>query len=214
MTTLADLSAAIADDIDATNGEYGSQITSAIQTAIRYCERHLFYFNETRDQTFATVPGQEWYDAAANANIPTLVRLQTAYVIDNGNQITEMVRATPEGLEILSDASSSTGRPTNYVYYGQKIRLYPVPDAGPYTIRLQLGPYRLTPLSQPSDTSAWLDEAYDMVKARAKYILHKDTLKEPALAAEALNDYNDQFAALKAETAKRSGTGCIVPTQF
>lgn len=214
MTTLADITGAIADDIDATNGEYSAQITDAVLAAIRYCERKLFYFNETRDETFTTIQAQDWYTATDNTNIPTLVRLQTAYLIDSGNQITELSRDTPENMEVLADASASSGRPTCFAYYAQKIRLYPVPDAGPYTVRLQLGPYRLTPLASPNDTNAWLTEAYDMVKARAKYILQKDTLKDPALAAEALNDFKDQLGALKAETAQRSGTGYIVPTQF
>lgn len=53
-----------------------------------------------------------------------------------------------------------------------------------------------------------------MVKARAKYILYKDILKDAALAAEALNDYNDQHDALKAETSRRNATGCIRATAF
>lgn len=214
MTTLADLKAAIADEVDDDTGEYGDQITKAIQAAQRYCERSTYYFNETRDQTFVTVSGQQWYGTADNANIPTLVRIQALYSEDSAGQSTEMTREPPEVLESLADSSASRGEPFIWTYFNQKIRLYPIPGATVYTIRMQLGPYRLAALVNGADTNAWLSEAYDMIKARAKYILQKDVLKDAALAAEALNDYNDQESALKAETSARNGIGRIVPTCF
>jgi propanediol dehydratase small subunit len=212
MTTLADLKADIAEDIDDTTSEYLDQTQTAILAAIRYCERETYYFNQTRDETFDTAAAQEWYDETSNANIPTLVKIQRLYITDSG-QITDLVRVTPDELEVLADTTSASGRPTCWAYFGQKIRLYPIPDSA-YTIRMQLGPYRLTPLADDADTNAWLDEAYDMVKARAKYILGKNTLKDANLAAESLADYNDQHSSLKAETAMRQGRGYFTPTAF
>lgn len=216
MPTVADLKAAINSEADLTNGEYSTDINNAISSAIRYCERFSFYFNETRDVTFTTVNGQEWYGAADNANIPTLVRIEAAYCEDANGQRTLMTRRQPEELEEGSIATASNGRPTDWTYFAQQIRLFPIPGADVFTIRLQLSPYRLAPLnpSNDSDTNAWLSEAYDMIKARAKYVLQKDVLKDAALAVEALNDFNDWKSALRAETDKRTGTGFIVPTQF
>lgn len=214
MTTLADLSSAIADDIDDTTGEYGAAITKAIKAAQRYCERTTYYFNETRDVTFVTVNGQEWYGAADNANIPTLIRIEAVYSEDSNGQRLRMIRETPEDIEILADNSATTGEPFSWTYFNQQIRLYPIPDAAVFTIRLQLGLYRLAPLVNGADTNAWLSEAYDLIKARAKYILAKDTLKDASIAMEALNDWRDQDEALSAETASRSGTGMIRATCF
>lgn len=212
MTTLSDLSGAIADDIDDTEGEYASQIVKAVQAAQRYCERENYYFNETRDQTFPTVDGQEWYDAADNANIPTLVHIYALYSEDGNGVRLKLDRVTEEEIERLSDSSASTGEHYCWAYYGQKIRLYPIPGAQVFTIRMQISPYRLDTLSAATDTNAWLNEAYDLMKSRAKYILAKDTLKDAAMAVEALNDYQDQHDALKRETSKRKGTGRIRPT--
>jgi hypothetical protein len=214
MPTLADLIADIADNIDDTTGEYESQTRSAILAAIRYCERYTFYFNETRDVTFPTVNGQEWYTSADNANIPTMVHIQAAFSADSVGRRVELRRSMPADLELLSDNSASRGEPYTYTYFNQKIRLYPIPGTTVYTIRLQLGPYRLATLINDSDTNAWLSEAYDLIKSRAKYILQKDTLKDAALASEALNDYNDQQEALKGETSSRNGRGRIVATCF
>ena len=214
MATYLELRNDIADSIDDTTGEYAEQIQKAILKAIRHCERQNFYFNETRDETFSTVDGQEWYDADDNENIPTLVQIHAVYSEDSAGQRTVLNRATPEAIETLADNSASTGEPYSWTYFAQKIRLYPIPASTVYTIRLQLGPYRLAPLSEDDDTNAWTTEAYDMVFERAKYELAADTLKDRELALAALARYEQQKNALDAETSRRSGTGCIRPTQF
>jgi hypothetical protein len=213
MTTLSDLTADIADDIDDTTNEYGNAILKAVQGAQRDCERFTFYFNETRDKSFSTLAGRGIYTGADLSDIASLVRIQAAFLVDAAGQVTSLSPRSPEELELLSDNSAASSQPTGYTYFDQAIRLYPVPDAA-YTVRLQLGPYRLAPLSQPTDSNAWLEEAYDLLKARAKYRLFKNTLKDANLAAEALNDWNEQFALLKAETSSRNGSGSICPTEF
>lgn len=213
MTTRADLEAEIADDIDDTEGEYAAQIVTAIQAAQRYCERENYYFNETRDETFATVADQEWYGVSDNANIPTLIEIARLLVVDEDGNVEELDRQLPETLEVWA-GNATTGKPTDWTYFGQKIRLFPKPDAADYTIRMQIGPYRLDALSQSTSTNAWLTEAYDLLKARAKYILWKNTLKEAPFAIEALNDFTDQQNQLIKETARRTGTGYVIPSQF
>ena len=212
--TFSTMMGAIADDIDDTVDEYTSQIRDAISASIRYCERDIFYFNETRDVTFPTVDGQEWYDDADNSNIPTLKRIVAVYSEDTSGQRTMLRRMTPEEIETLADNTAASGEPYGFTYFGQRLRLYPIPSATVYTIRLQLGPYKLALLTNINETNAWFTEAYDLIKARAKYILAKDTLKDAPLAVEALNDFNDQYDALKAETSRRNGRGVIQVTCF
>lgn len=214
MATLGALKADIADDIDDTTGEYAGAISKAVSKAIRYCERETYYFNETRDVTFVTVDGQEWYGVADNANIPTLVHIEAVFSEDSAGQRTEILRYRPADIELLSDNSASRGEPYCYTYFGQRIRLYPIPAATVYTIRLQLAPYRLVELADDNDSNVWTTEAYDMIVARAKYNVCKDTLKDPNMAAEALNDYGDQHDVLKRETTGRNASGMIVPTCF
>lgn len=212
--TFSNLVTQIADEIDDTTGEYSGQIQASVLSAIRWCEREVYYFNETRDVTFQTINGQDWYDAADNSNIPTLIRVVEAYCERSDGRRYRMRRVTPEELELLSDNSASTGEPYAWTYFGQRMRIYPIPDAEQYTIRLQLGPYRIAPITGPNDSNVWTLEAFDMVKARAKYLMYKDILKDATLAAEALNDYNDQHNALKAETSRRNGSGVIQVTCF
>lgn len=203
---------AISDDIDDTQGEYIEQIQKAIFAAIRYCERDVYYFNETRDITFQTVSGQEWYGATDNANIASLVRIQDIYLESDAIERRWLNRVHNDEIEILADNSAERGEPYCWTYFSQQIRLYPIPGDAIYTVRLQLGPYRLNQIQSADDTNAWFMEAFDMIKARAKYVLAKDTLKDAAVAAEALNDYSDNQSALKAETSRRSATGRIEVT--
>lgn len=213
-STFSDLVLQIADEIDDTTGEYAGQIQTAVFAAIRFCERDVYYFNETRDVTFTTVQGQDWYAAGANSQIPRLGRIVAAYCERADGERTRLNRETPEALELLTDNSASSGEPYAFTYFGQRLRLYPVPDATVYTIRLQLGPYRLATISNASDSNVWTTEAFDMIKARAKYILQSDILKDDKEAAKSLLDYTAQHDALKAETSRRNASGFIQVTCF
>ena len=213
-TTDAEIISRISDDIDDTTEEYTFQIVQAIKAAVRYCERNTYYFNETRDIIFPTMAGQEWYDGADNPQIPKLVHVSAAWLEESGRNL-PLVQAAPEELELWSDGSAARGRPTRYAYFGQRIRLYPIPTNGTDLIRLEVSPYRIVESGALSGIAyVWLTDAFDMIKARAKYILYKDTLKSPDLASEALNDFNDQHNALKAETTARNGSGFVVATDF
>ena len=56
-----------------------AQISNAIQTAIKHYQRKPFWFN-TKRSTFATVAAQEEYAAAANADIPYIVMIDSMSV--------------------------------------------------------------------------------------------------------------------------------------
>lgn len=213
-STFYDMLSVISDEVDDPMGEYSNQIQACIFKAIRVCEREPYYFNETRDVTFPTIDGQEWYDGRDNPNIPTLVRIVAAYSEDESGQRLKLERAMPDELEALSRSSSSRGQPTSYTYFGQRIRLYPIPGDDSRTIRLQLGPYRLAPIQSANDSNVWFTEGFDMVKARAKFELYRNYVQDEALATAALDDYREQDGLLKAETSRRNGRGRIIATAF
>ncbi|MBX8783706.1 hypothetical protein HBA94_08010 [Ochrobactrum sp. GRS2] len=212
--TFYDMMTVIADEIDDVTGEYTPQIQNCIFAAIRFCERNVYYFNETRDVTFQTVAGREWYDKSDNPNIPSLVRIVAAYCENSSGRRTTLRRVMPEDIETVSDNAASRGEPYMFTYFGQRLRLYPVPNDTNYTIRLQLGAYRLNEIQTSADSNAWFTEAFDLIKARAKYQLYKDYLKDAPLAAASLNDFNEEDNALSAETSRRNGRGKIIGTAF
>lgn len=210
--TLGNIITSIADDIDDTTGEYTAAIRRAVLAAIRYCERNKYYFNETRELTFPTVAGQQFYGAADNSYIPTAVHISNLWSEDVSGQRTIIRRARPSEIELVSDNSASSGEPYMWDYFEQQIRLYPIPSAYVYTIRMEMSIYRLGMPVSDTDTSAFVTEAFDMIKERAKYILAKDTLKDVALAQASLLAYEDEESALTRETSKRLSTGKILVT--
>jgi|GEM_PF-814950 len=213
--TFVDMVSIISDELDDTNGEYVSQIQSAIFSAIRFCEREPLYFNESREVVFSTIKGREWYGGSDEPNISTLAGLTNVYCEDGYNrQQTLLQHETSETLELLSDGSAVQGRPRYYTYFAQKLRLYPVPDNNRYRIRLALSPVRLHNITSASEAHPWFYEAFDMIKARAKYELYKDILKDAPMAMAAFNDFDEQLTALRVETSRRNGTGYIRATGF
>jgi hypothetical protein len=197
-----------------------SPIQDAIQSAIAKWEREPFYFNQTYGTLFTTVAGQEFYtssDAAAIATSPDLIKLQ---VTISGQRYP----ITPRTWQYIADISANasvTGQPCDYAYFAERIRLYPIPD-GAYTVT-QSGTQRLTALSANSDTNAWTQDAYDLIRSEAKLILALEVLHDADLAARMQRAiYGDPtnprirgyLYPLQAETARRSGRGRVRPTHF
>jgi hypothetical protein len=219
VTTYQDLQNRIADELgDRT--DLASQIQLAIQTAIAKWERDRFYFNELRaPNLFSTAAGQEFYSATDNPNIGAMARLDSVTVLVSGNRYTLTAR-TEKYLEDVSVNPSVTGQPVDYAYFGEQLRLYPIPDNA-YPITLS-GTQRFAPLVNPGDSNAWTLDAEALIRCEAKIDLYENTLQEPALADRMRiliygNPMNPNergyLAALRGETARRT-TGRIRPTYF
>jgi len=215
-----DMVAALADEIDDSQDDYTPQIHHAIFAALRFCAREPFYFNEARDVVFDTIAGQAWYDATHHKEIGTLAGLSAVICqrITQGQGITQgqawaLRCETPKKLEIL-DTTQRRGAPSRFCYFGQKLRLYPRPDTNGYRIRLQISPRRFEELKDGAQESLWFVEAFDLIFARAKYELYKNTLKDVAAAAASLGDFQEQLHSLRAETSRRRNGGFVKPTLF
>ncbi|UXM95428.1 hypothetical protein N5853_01935 [Bartonella sp. HY329] len=209
--TFTDLINSISDDLDDTNNEYLAQIQEAIFSAIRFCEREPFYFNESREVSFFTKQDQEFYSTDDNEAIATLAGLSQVYCQRDNNHYVLLAAKPPEFMETRQ--GNERGEPIYYSYFGQKLRFYPIPDTA-YQIRLQLSPVRFRNITSANEPNPWFYEAFDLIRARAKYELYKDILKDGDIAASALNDFYEQLAALRAETSRRNGRGRIYPTNF
>ncbi|EJF92649.1 hypothetical protein [Bartonella tamiae] len=202
----------IADEIDDTTNEYFTQIQRCIFSAIRFCEREIFYFNESRDVVFPLQEGKEFYDQNDAILIGQIVGITNVF-LDNGTTTTELRREDPAELERLSN-NKTLGEPYAYGYFDKQLRLYPAPQSNAGTIRIQVTPIRLDTIKNANDNGAWFIDAFDLVKARAKYDLYKDILKDATMAAASLNDFNEQLQALRVETSRRNGIGKIRTTSF
>lgn len=210
--TLSHLVSVIQDEIDDITDEYVAQIQESIFAAIRFCERESFYFNESRDVTFQTRAGQGAYDASDTRHLETAVKIKSVYLSWDQHHKLELERRSPFALE-PSLSSEQQGTPVCYSYFDRKLHLYPTPDRA-YQIQLLLSPQRLSEIESVDEEHPWFIYGFDLIKARAKYELYKNILKEPDCAAAAYNDFNEQLHELRAETSKRHNVTRIIPTDF
>jgi len=214
MRNFNDMVRAIADELDDDHGEYTEHIHRAIFAALRTLAREPFYFNQARDIVFDTVAGQAWYGVTDHEHIGSLAGLVAVFCQRGAaGPVWKLQRETAQKLEIL-DAATPAGQPRQFCYFGQKLRLFPRPDNGPYRIRLQIAPKRFDQIKDGQEDHIWFIEAFDLIFARAKYTLYKDILKDSVAAAAALADFHEQMHLLRAETSRRLGNGCIKATLF
>ena len=180
-----------------------AQINAAIQSAIAHYQRQRFYFNESRAETFSTVASQEYYAAAANANIPNLSAIDELTITVNSDRY-PLRPQTWEYMETIASTATATGQPGDYCYYAQQIRLYPIPDAV-YTVRIT-GLVRFAALSADGDTNAWMTDAEELIRARAKWDIGANVIYAPEVTAAAGEMESVAYRVLRAETIRRTSS--------
>lgn len=218
------MQARIADEL--ARSDLTSQIKLAILSAITNYQRERFYFNESRSLTFSTVDSQEFYTSSDLASIPNLIDIDEIIFTQNSTNRYPLLRATMEQLDWWSiNPTSTTSLPTNFCYYAQQIRLYPIPN-GVYTVRIE-STVRLTPdpLSLDADTNAWMTDGEEMIRQRAKADINCNVIRDPDCLSEARGfaqmsqSYlssleKSAYLALRGETTQRTSSGRIVPMDF
>lgn len=207
--TYSDMQSRIADEL--ARSDLTSQIQNAILSAILFYQSNRFWFNEDRSIVFTTVSGQEFYTSSDNASIPNLLEIDAITLTSNSNRY-DLTARPYEYLEKISVNASITGLPTDYAYYNQQLRLYPVPN-GAYSTRIS-ALKRLTTLSLGSDTNAWTTDGEELIRCRAKMDLFSSVVRDPDMAQIMMLRENAARDALYQETSRRIGTGYVMPTEF
>jgi len=212
MSTLAIMKARIADEL--ARSDLTSQIAYAITDAITAYEDERFHFNESRATTFSTVDGQEFYsssDAAAIGNIQKIDYVKV-YV---GNQPHDLGYERPGDMESLSLNGTQEGTPWSYTWYGNQIRLYPVPDQA-YTIRIGASVKVAAPASDAEASNSWMTHAERLIRSRAKLELALHVLKDTELAQTMITAVEEAFEQLKGRTnlLTQAGQGRVRAMEF
>lgn len=205
MSTLTLLKARIADDL--ARGDISQQIGEAINDAIAHYQSERFYFNESRTAIFSTVIGQREYTPT-----DTVVNIDALFATVSGD--TRLLsQEDPYRMELRHDASTTQGPPTRWAYYGQKISLYPLPDAV-YTMRIVGQIKAAAPADDATAGNVWMTEAFELLRASAKLRLAVHVLRDDDMAAKMDAAVNVALQRLHLETALRTGMGRIVATHF
>lgn len=207
--TFAQLKALIADDL--MRSDLTTQINQAVLDAVEDEERSRFYFNERRDTpAFTTVAGQEIYTASDDADIATIVHIDSLVLIRDSVAQPPMTARTENWINERGD--DVTGAPTAFSYLAKRIRLYPIPDAA-YQVYMT-GQIRLAALSADGDTNAWTTDAQQLIRAAAKAKLYRDVIQDFDRAERMTVEAMRQRAFLLGETTNRGGRRRLKATVF
>lgn len=210
MTTRSDIEAQIADDLART--DLTSQITAAVNTAIRSYRFERLGFNEAYKVT-ATL--------STSADVMTLASISVRFrKLDR----LRIVRAAGDYLDLYHrDYDWIMSRqdvrvvcqPAEYAVYNSAIHFDSMADQD-YTLYLdgikELG--NASASYSAGDTSAWFNDARELIRHRAKRELYANVLKDMELAAAAGAAEKEAHRIIKAELGEQISTGFIRPTEF
>lgn len=203
MTTLAEMATDIANETRRSTSADTTAIARYIQDAIRHYSGKRWWWNEDQGASFNTADGTEYYA------IPSPLRVvDTVLVTTTSNYPTTLRKRSNMWIEDrYVPGGTYKGPPSAWAMFEDQIRLYPIPDAV-YAVKTQ--GYGITlPVSTSSDTTPWANEAYDLIKNRARMLIERDWLMNP----DGFQIYSiaeqDALRALKSENASRTGGGKI-----
>jgi hypothetical protein len=203
VTTLAIMKARIADEL--ARSDLTSQIAYAIGDAIDAYKDERFHFNESRAITFVTSADQEFYDSTDAAALATINKIDyvTLYL---GDQPFQLEALTPAQIEHSSTNGTSTGQSSWYCWYGEQIRLYPVPS-GAWTVRIGAAVNAAAPADDDEASNPWMTHAERLIRSRAKMELALHVLKDIDLAQTMGQAVEEAFQQLKEKSNRLTQVG-------
>lgn len=209
--TLGYMKDKIADEI--ARPDLASQILDKITEAVEAYEPERFFFSETRDITFNTVAGQEFYTASDNAAIPTLQAFDYV-ILYIGNIPWPISRRTDVEIEVLNQNGLMRGQPWNWSYFNQQLRLGPVPDT---IYPMRIAAQQTVPMPGTDDVTGnpWVTKiAERLIRCRAKYELYLHVIRNTEMAENMATAVTEALDSLKGQTNRLVGRGITAPMEF
>lgn len=181
-------------------------IHSAVLAVIEKYEAERFWFNETREYEFTTTIDEDTYTLAPDPDLSVWEFITIDYIeVQIGNQWRRLCRVRPESMAYEKE-NTHPGQPLDWAQVGDKIQLYPTPNAE-YTMRVA-GHHSLTPLTLGEGENAWTNTAYHMIKNDAKAYFYT-TIREFQFAAPFAEAAGVFYRRLQKETSRRLSTGSL-----
>jgi len=211
MTTRSDIEAQITDDL--ARSDLSSQITNAVTGAIRAYRFHRLGFNEAYK---VTATASISADFLALSDVPVRFRkIDRVRLVRTSGDYLDLYRRDYDWIMSRQDVRIVC-QPVEYAIYNNAIHFDSRADAT-YTLYLdgikELGSAASASYSA-GDTSAWFNDARELIRHRAKRDVYAHVLKDMDLASIAATAETDALNTLKAEINEQNGTGFIRPTEF
>lgn len=203
--------AEIADDLQ--RNDLATQITKAVDTAIRAYEEERFFFNEA-DKVSVTLSSSVCF--IAQSALPVrFSKLDRVRVVKSATFYDELCKRDCAWIMAQQDIITS-GQPYEYCVYSERLQFDNYADIN-YTLILD-GIKSLS--GNASDTFsassgvAWFNQGRELVRHRAKREIYMHVLKDANLAAMAKLAEQEAFDTLKGKTNARVATGIIRASDF
>lgn len=184
--------------------DFTGAVKNAINTTIRHYNRERFQWNSTAT-VLTAVAGVETIPLPAD-----FIRLDRLEYMYNGTSRLPIVEQDFDAIRRIN-VDQSTGTPEWYSIYGDNIYVANVPDSAYPIYCFYLCKY--PDLSADTDTSPWLDNAYDLVLAGAAKLVWARTIRNVSAAqvcAQLESDYASELRAYR----DQNQLGKIVATDF
>ncbi len=211
MATRSDIEAQIADDL--ARSDLSTQITNGVTAAIRAYRFERLGFNEVYRVT-ATLSVSTAFIAITSIS-PRFRKIDRIRLQRNNGDYIDLYHRDYDWIMSRQDAYA-LAMPGEFAVYNNSIHFDSFADQS-YTLLLdgikELGSAASASYSA-GDTSAWFNDARELIRHRAKREVYAHVLKDMELASAAGAAEKDAYDTLKAEMNEIVSTGSIRPTEF
>ena len=194
MATYLETQTRIANELNRTN--LTAEIKLAILSAIEYYGKRRWWFNE-ESTTLVTVSSTAYVALPSDFIEMDKLEITTTSTLPlNQTTINDM-------LEWRS--TTSTGEPSDYCLYQNRIELYPTPDAV-YSLPIHYIK-SLTVLAADTDTNLWLTDMEELVRLHAKKDLYANKIRDTNSAKDMQALEDSILLRLESLNQRRVATG-------
>lgn len=183
--------------------DFVSETQRSIKAAIRKYERRRWWFNET-STALTTVASQDFL--AFPADFFTLDLLQITY----SGATVELSQRDYKWIQ-QANAVNTTGVPTDYAIYQNRINFFPTPDSA-YSVPVSYLK-KLDVLSAGADTTEWTSAVEDVIVYHATKLMWATVLRNTENAATFQALEQEALVAATKENEQRLLTS-IKPTRY
>lgn len=160
-----------------------------IARAIEHYAHEPFWF--MRDSgTASTTSGTNYVTTPYAVRVPDMVSYSAVPLMEVGIG----------DIEFLTDS----GQPTRWAPNGDRIYLWPIPDAV-YSLDV-FGSGQIDAPEDDNDETVWTNEAYDLIAARTRFLLYRDVFRDAEGVQFAGQAEQEALSKLRRETRRRNAT--------
>ncbi|MFH1235393.1 MAG: hypothetical protein V1685_00445, partial [Parcubacteria group bacterium] len=166
----------IADELN--RGDLTAQIKLAIISAIEHYERERWWFEESISTAVSTTAAQNYVTDATISSLAIIDKVQ----ITVGSAKYTLTPITYDEWAIQA-MSTTSGQPTEYAYYQNRLYLYPTPG-DTYVLTIS-GVQRLTTLSADLSNNGFTNYCEEVIRQRAKADVRANVILDEKAVEEA-----------------------------